>query len=273
MEQFCLKWGFCWGYGASGHTDRHGLLLQFGVSWRLQEEGNMEAGKERRRVTACTTESVKGDTTAEVNALCEKKLAVSAEEHQSKTEELQKAHDQEKNTLREEFEAGQASLQGKVNELSADLTLFNDLRQRVEESSMKRDLQRNIQAQGSPGAFWEQELESLLFVIEMKGKQLREQGRKLQQAEILVEKNLSLEDQVKQVLQQNENLEARINNYQSLIQDLSKEHERLQEALREEARVIRKLSQEKEELLYKLLQREPGLPLHASPVTTQPTPS
>ncbi|KAI1899053.1 hypothetical protein AGOR_G00078720 [Albula goreensis] len=261
------------------------LQEQFERQFQTLEDTLKAAGAKERRNLLQThqqqlntllqniTDKVKADTTTEINALCEKKLAVSAEEHLSRTEELQKAHDQEKNTLKVEFEAGQASLQGKVNELSADLKLFNDLRQRVEESSMKRDLQRNIQAQGSPGAFWEQELESLLFVIEMKGKQLREQGRKLQQAEILVEKNLSLEDQVKQVLQQNENLEARINNYQSLIQDLSKEHERLQEALRDEARVIRKLSQEKEELLYKLLQREPGLPLHTSPVTTQPTPS
>lgn len=77
---------------------------------------------------------------------------------------------------------------------------------------LKRDLQRNIevcyesgdllakrdsdscsivsvfssQTHGSPGAFWEQEQESLLFVIEMKRERLQDQGNKLLQMETLV---------------------------------------------------------------------------------------
>lgn len=54
---------------------------------------------------------------------------------------------------------------------------------------------------------------------------------------------------------------------------LSQEQEGLKEALRKEAVLIQKLRQEKEELLYKLLQRDPGLGLHPSPVAPQPTPS
>lgn len=42
------------------------------------------------------------------------------------------------------------------------------------------------QARGSPGAFWEQEQESLLFVIEMKRDRLQDQGNKLLQMETLV---------------------------------------------------------------------------------------
>ncbi|KAJ8338474.1 hypothetical protein SKAU_G00374400 [Synaphobranchus kaupii] len=219
------------------------------------------------------TEKVKADTTADLTVICEKTLMTNTEEHQIRTAELQKAHDQEKKSLRENFEAGQASLQAKVDELTADLKLFDELKQSVVESSLKRDLQRNIQAQGSPGPFWEQELESLLFVIEMKSKQLQDQWRKLQQAEMLMEKNSTLEDQVKHVVQQNEDLEARISSYQTLIQHLSKEHERLQEALRKETLSIQRLSQEKEELLYKLLQQKSGLALHTSPITPQLTPS
>ncbi|XP_064184130.1 coiled-coil domain-containing protein 69 [Anguilla rostrata] len=219
------------------------------------------------------TEKVKADTTADLNMVYEKKLMTNTEEHQIRTEELKKAHDQEKKSLREDFEAGQASLQAKVDELTADLKLFNELKRSVEESSLKRDLQRNIQAQGSPGAFWEQELESLLFVIEMKSKKLQDQWRKLQQAEVLVEKNSTMEDQVKHVLQQNEDLEARISSHQTLIQRLSKEQQSLQEALRKEALLIQKLSQEKEELLYRLLQQEPGLALRPSPIAPQLTPS
>lgn len=43
-----------------------------------------------------------------------------------------------------------------------------------------------LQAHGSPGAFWESEQESLLFVIEMKSERLREQNGKLQDMEQLV---------------------------------------------------------------------------------------
>jgi len=42
------------------------------------------------------------------------------------------------------------------------------------------------QTHGSPGEFWEQEQESLLFVIEMKLERLQEQGNKLLQMETLV---------------------------------------------------------------------------------------
>lgn len=40
---------------------------------------------------------------------------------------------------------GGVYLQEKVDQLTADLKLFNELKQSVEESSLKRDLQRNIQ--------------------------------------------------------------------------------------------------------------------------------
>lgn len=43
-----------------------------------------------------------------------------------------------------------------------------------------------LQERGSPGAFWESEQESLLFVIEMKSERVQEQNRKLQQMNQLV---------------------------------------------------------------------------------------
>lgn len=101
-----------------------------------------------------------------------------------------------------------------------------------------------LQAHGSPGAFWESEQESLLFVIEMKSEQVQEQSRKQQNMEALVnaafaaaaswelgsahwllclqvKKNLALEDQIAHVLQQNEDLKVRIDNCQTLIQYVS----------------------------------------------------
>ncbi len=36
-------------------------------------------------------------------------------------------------------------MKGKVEELTADLQVYNELKRRVEESTFKKDLQRNIQ--------------------------------------------------------------------------------------------------------------------------------
>ncbi|XP_010779360.1 coiled-coil domain-containing protein 69, partial [Notothenia coriiceps] len=101
---------------------------------------------------------------------------------------LQKKHEEEKTELTETFQAAENVLKGQVEQLSADLHVYNELRRRVEQSTFKKDLQRNIQAHGSPGAFWESEQESLLFVIEMKSERVQEQSRKLLQMEDLVGK-------------------------------------------------------------------------------------
>ncbi|XP_068182417.1 coiled-coil domain-containing protein 69 isoform X9 [Antennarius striatus] len=108
-----------------------------------------------------------------------------------------------------------------VEALGAELQAYRELQRRVEESSFKKNLQRNIQAHGSPGAFWESEQESLLFVIEMKSERVQEQNRKLQQMNVLTERNLTLEDQTVLVLQQNEDLRVRIDGCQALIRYVS----------------------------------------------------
>ncbi|KAL7863063.1 hypothetical protein SRHO_G00120470 [Serrasalmus rhombeus] len=201
-------------------------------------------------------EKVSNEIASELSALHEKQMKTSSEQHQTEAEEKQHAHNEEKNALKEAHMAAESALKGQIEALMADLKLFTELKQRVKESTLKRDLQRNIETHGSPGAFWEQEQESLLIVIEMKRERLQEQGSKLRQMEALVEKNLALEDQVLQVLQQNEDLRVRIDNYQTLIHQLSKEQNELQEALEKQTLQTQKLSQEKEELLFKLLSKQ-----------------
>ncbi|XP_067312734.1 coiled-coil domain-containing protein 69 [Pseudorasbora parva] len=201
------------------------------------------------------TEKVKTEITADLNDLHEKQMRSTLERHESETEELQRLHNEEKNVLNESHAAAENALKDQIEELTSELKLFNELKRRAEESTLKRDLQRNIETHGSPGEFWEQEQESLLFVIEMKRECLKDQGNKLLQMETLVEKNLSLEDQLLHALQQNEDYSVRIDNYQSLIQQLSKEQNELQEALEKQSLQNQKLSQEKEELLFKLLHR------------------
>ncbi|XP_037833315.1 coiled-coil domain-containing protein 69 isoform X1 [Kryptolebias marmoratus] len=207
-------------------------------------------------------DKVKTETTADLNILHELRRKSADEEHQKHVEELQVKHEQEKTELTETFRASEDLLKNKVEELTAELQVFNELKRRVAESSFKKNLHRNIQEHGSPGAFWESEQESLLFVIEMKTERVQEQSRKLQQMDELVQKNLSLEDQMVHVLQQNEDLRVRINNCQAVIQQFSKEKLDLKATLERQVAVNQKLSQEKEQLMFKLRHKDSCPTIH-----------
>nr|XP_029133992.1 coiled-coil domain-containing protein 69 isoform X2 [Labrus bergylta] len=230
----------------------------------LSANGNPERAellKDHADVEVCALvlsvlDKVKTETTADLNVLHEQKSQSATEEHERQVEELQKTHKQENTELTEKFQAAENDLTSKIRQLTADLEVYNELKRRVEESTFKKDLQRNIQAHGSPGAFWESEQESLVFVIEMKSQRVQEQSRKLQQMDALVERNLSLEDQIVHVLQQNEDLNVRIENCQTLIQQLSKEQLELKVALERQAITNQNLSQEKEQLMFKLRHRD-----------------
>ncbi|XP_034545268.1 coiled-coil domain-containing protein 69 [Notolabrus celidotus] len=202
------------------------------------------------------------ETTADLNTLHEQKSKAATEEHERSLEELQKKHEEEQSELTEKFQTTENDLKGEVTQLTADLQVYNELKRRVQESTFKKDLQRNIQAHGSPGAFWESEQESLVFVIEMKSQRVQEQSKKLQQMDALVEKNLALEDQIIHVLQQNEDLNVRIENCQTLIQQLSKEQQDLKVALERQAVTNQNLSQEKEQLMFKLRHRDSCPTIH-----------
>ncbi|KAM9377142.1 coiled-coil domain-containing protein 69 isoform 2-T2 [Pholidichthys leucotaenia] len=238
------------------------------LEWQLrilkEASGNperVELLKEHAEEEVCTLvlsllDKVKTETAAELNILHEQKSKCVTEEHGKRVEEQQRRHEQEKQDLKERFQAAENVLKCKLEELTEELRVYNELKRRVQESSFKKDLQRNVQAHGSPGAFWESEQESLVFVIEMKSERLQEQNRKLQQMEQLVEKNQSLEDQMIHVLQQNEDLRVRMENCQTLIQQLSKEQKDLKAALERQSAINQNLSQEREQLMFKLRHRD-----------------
>ncbi|XP_029973727.1 coiled-coil domain-containing protein 69 isoform X2 [Salarias fasciatus] len=215
---------------------------------------------------------VKTETAADLNVRHEQSSQLLTEEHQRHVEELQQKHQQEKTELTEKFQAAENILKAEVEKLSAELQIYKQLKRRVAESTFKKDLLRNIQAHGSPGAFWESEQESLLFVIEMKSDRLQEQQRKLLQMDTLVEKNLSLEDQIVQVLQQNEDLRVRIENCQTFIQALSKEQQDLKAALERQLVVNQNLSQEKEQLMFKLRHRDSCPTIHLPAIVQEISP-
>ncbi|XP_062381117.1 coiled-coil domain-containing protein 69 [Sardina pilchardus] len=226
------------------------------------------------KVVCSIAEKVKSETAAELKAAHQEEMRKTTEEYQSATEELKSLHREEKVALNAAHEAAESMLKERIEDLLVDLKVFHEVKRRVEESTLKRDLQRNIETHGSPGEFWEREQESLLIVIEMKTERVQELGRKLRQMDTLVEKNLSLEDQVIHILQQNEDLRVRIENYQSLIQELSKDQLSLQEALEKQSSETQKLRQEKEELLFKLLHHDScASSFHLPPILSEVSPS
>uniref|UniRef100_A0A8C5IDI6 CCD69 protein n=1 Tax=Junco hyemalis TaxID=40217 RepID=A0A8C5IDI6_JUNHY len=70
-----------------------------------------------------------------------------------------------------------------------------------------------LQEHGSPNPFWEQELESLHFVIEMKNEHIHGLDKKLLHLETVEERNLQLEEKVKTLQQENEDLQVRTQNH------------------------------------------------------------
>ncbi|XP_066572710.1 coiled-coil domain-containing protein 69 [Amia ocellicauda] len=229
--------------------------------------------EEIERMVQEVTNKVQSETSAELHTLCDNRVRCISDEHKNTIEELQQSWDEEKSSLTENFEAARASLQGRVDDLTAELQVFNKLKQRVEESVLKRDLQTNIQAHGSPGEFWEQELESLLFVIEMKSGRIQELNSKLHQMQSLVEKNLSLEDQVKMHIQQNEDLRVQIKNHHTYIEQLTGDLTSLQQSLAKEALRTQKLNLEKEQLQYRLANGDSTASAHLSSLAAHLSPS
>ncbi|XP_029577417.1 coiled-coil domain-containing protein 69 isoform X1 [Salmo trutta] len=218
-------------------------------------------------------EKVKTETAADLTVLYGEKSQRTAEQHERQLEERQRIQSEETKRLTETHQAAEKTLKDEVEELTTELYVYNQLKKRVDESTFKKDLQRNIQAHGSPGPFWEREQESLLFVIEMKSERIQAQGNKLLQMQVLVEKNLSLEDQVINVLQNNEDLRVRIDNHQSLLQQLSKEHLDLQGVLDRQTGLCQRLTQEKEQLMFKLKHRDSCPTFPSFPIVSEISPS
>ncbi|XP_037118141.1 coiled-coil domain-containing protein 69 [Syngnathus acus] len=201
-------------------------------------------------------EKVKTETCAQLNAVHQQQRQQIAQQHQQHIHEVERAHDEFKVQLTETFHVSENLLKLEVSELKEELERYNELKRRVQESTFNKDLLRNIQAHGSPGAFWESEQESLLFVIEMKSERLREQNSKLQHMEQLAEEKSCAEDHLVQTLQQNEDLRVRLDRSQSILQRTCLEREEARASLERQRLFNETLTQEKEQLLFKLNHRD-----------------
>uniref|UniRef100_A0A8C2VG37 Coiled-coil domain containing 69 n=2 Tax=Chinchilla lanigera TaxID=34839 RepID=A0A8C2VG37_CHILA len=125
---------------------------------------------------------------------------------------LRASHEQEKEALTRSFQEAKAALQDTIAALTSQLEAFQAKMRRVEESVLTRDYRKHIQDYGSPNQFWEQELESLHFVIEMKSERIRELDKRLTLMETVKEKNLMLEEKITTLQQENEDLHVQAQN-------------------------------------------------------------
>ncbi|KAM9288543.1 coiled-coil domain-containing protein 69 isoform 1-T1 [Morus bassanus] len=190
----------------------------------------------------------------------EEQLNALRREHTETLQELQRAHEQEKLLLAESHHRSQAALQETIQALNSQLKSFQERMKRVEESLLSTDYKKHIQEHGSPSPFWEQELESLHFVIEMKNEHIHGLDKKLLNLETVAERNLLLEEKVKTLQQENEDLQVRTQNHLVMARQLSEELLAARGALEKEAQLREQAHHEKEELLYRVLNGGDGSP-------------
>nr|XP_006000136.1 PREDICTED: microtubule-associated tumor suppressor 1 homolog isoform X3 [Latimeria chalumnae] len=115
--------------------------------------------------------------------------------------------------------------------------------------------------------YLEQELESLKAVLEIKNEKLHQQDKKLMHMDKLMETNVTLDEKLKKVQQENEGLTARMDRHVALSRQLSTEQAVLQESLEKESKVNKRLSMENEELLWKLHNGDLCSPRKLSPTS------
>ncbi|NXR03687.1 CCD69 protein, partial [Sagittarius serpentarius] len=233
-----------------------------------RESARLLQGQEEERLRdagrAGTTARIAQDVNVQVekgkDLELEEQFDALRKEHTETLQELQRAHEQEKLLLAESHHRSQAALQETIQVLNSQLKSFQERMKRVEESLLSTDYKKHIQEHGSPSPFWEQELESLHFVIEMKNEHIHSLDKKLLNLETVVERNLLLEEKVKTLQQENEDLQVRTQNHLVMARQLSEELLAARGALEKEAQLREQARHEKEELLYRVLNGGDGSP-------------
>ncbi|XP_041653254.1 microtubule-associated tumor suppressor 1 homolog A isoform X1 [Cheilinus undulatus] len=188
--------------------------------------------------------------------------------YETSLEELSKVHKQELQCLGQTLKEAEAALSEKIEELTEE---NNALIEKLSaEENRRKELTEKCQ-KDSQTLYLEQELDSLKVVLDIKNKQLHQQEKKLMEVDKLKEKNVKLDESLKRVQQENEDLKARMDRHAAMSRQLSTEQAVLQESLQKESKVNKRLSMENEELLWKLHNGDLSSPRKLSP--TSPLPS
>ncbi|XP_014068293.2 microtubule-associated tumor suppressor 1 homolog A isoform X1 [Salmo salar] len=202
--------------------------------------------------------------TLELEASHSEQIQAVKQQYEESVKELRQAHERELQTLDKKLKEAEATLSGQIQELTEEnMTLTHRIKA---EEDQRRELAERSQ-KDSHTLYLEQELESLNVVLDIKNKQLHQQDHKLMQMDKLMEKSVKLDECLKKVQQENEDLKARMDRHAALSRQLSTEQAVLQESLHKESKVNKRLSMENEELIWKLHNGDPSSPHKMSPTS------
>lgn len=182
--------------------------------------------------------------------------------------ELNKVHDQELKSLDKTLKETGAALSEQIEELTAE---NNALIEKIAAEENRRKKLAEKSQKDSHTLYLEQELESLKVVLDIKNKQLHQQEKKLMETDKLTDKTVKLDENLKRVQQENEDLKARMERHYALSRQLSTEQAVLHESLQKESKVNKRLSMENEELIWKLHNGDLSSPRKVSPTSTSPS--
>ncbi|XP_061783750.2 microtubule-associated tumor suppressor 1 homolog A isoform X1 [Nerophis lumbriciformis] len=189
------------------------------------------------------------------------------QQHEQSLQELGNIHNQQLESLEASLKDAEAALSARIEVLTQENAamiekLTAEENKRIELAESQKD---------SHTVYLEQELESLKVVLDIKNKQLHQQEKKMMEIDKLMEKNVKLDESLKRVQQENEDLKARMERHAALSRQLSTEQAVLQQSLQKESKVNKRLSMENEELLWKLHNGDVSSPNKMSPTSTSPS--
>ncbi|XP_067454797.1 microtubule-associated tumor suppressor 1 homolog A isoform X1 [Thunnus thynnus] len=190
------------------------------------------------------------------------------QQYEKSLEELRKIHNQELQSLDKTLKDAESALSGQIQELTVENNAL--IEKLTAEENKRRELAEKCQ-KDSHTLYLEQELDSLKVVLDIKNTQLHQQEKKMMEIDKLTEKNVKLDENLKKVQQENEDLKARMERHAALSRQLSTEQALLQESLHKESKVNKRLSMENEELLWKLHNGDLSSPHKVSPTSTSPS--
>ncbi|XP_056372838.1 coiled-coil domain-containing protein 69 isoform X2 [Hyla sarda] len=166
--------------------------------------------------------------------------------------------------LQKSFEQEKASLTEIITDLRSQLESFLQKLQKSEESALKQNYERHIKDYGSPGEFWEQELHSLYFVIEMKNNLIKEKEKKILNQQVMMERILALEEKVKMLQQENEALQEQTQKHSTIAMCLTEELLSTKAALEKEIQLREQLQHDKEQRVYRAVSGDGSRPFSLS---------
>ncbi|XP_063784768.1 coiled-coil domain-containing protein 69 [Pseudophryne corroboree] len=208
------------------------------------------------------------DAEVEIEKRLSEQTSIIKSDMERKCAELQESHSQQNASLTETYQKLTTSLQETVAGLNAQLASFREKMKRVEDSVLNQDYKRHVQDYGSPGQFWEQELQSLHFVIEMKNELIQEQDKRLLIQKDTMDRNVILEEKVRALQQETEALRVQTQNQAMRTIRLTEELLSTQVALEKEQQLREQLQHDKEQHLYRAVNGD-GPPPFSLPVANQ----